>query len=236
MYIFCEDDISCMDDTEPSLTEHQTSRDPSSEGVSSDDSSEFIDELYTTELQSTDGWLEGEVTQIEPTAEGEQLSMSVMVGTGETVTWTLETPDVWTDEYLFVRLAEQYDYGAGAIDLLAGETLRIRPDTGASDAVLDTTGEWELDAPARSIPLSNRLGAIGDSFLMFVLAFILSGIIVVPAISILLFVLPGGTAEQMLIWGGILIWVLASIGIAAISDSESSTEESDSESTTESSE
>jgi hypothetical protein len=218
-----------MDDTEPFPTEHQTSQDPSSEGMSSDVSSDLVDELYTTELQSEDGWLEGEVTQIEPTAEGEQLVMSVMVGTGETVTWMLETPDVWTNEYLFVRLAEQYDYGAGAIELLAGETLRIRPDTGASGEILDTTGTWELDAPAQSVPLSSRLGAIGGSFVIFFLAFILFGIIIVPVMAILLYVFPGGPAEQMLIWGGLLIWILASIGLAAIPDSESATD-SDSES------
>jgi hypothetical protein len=218
-----------MDDTEPSPTEHQTGQDPSSEGVSSDVSSDLVDELYTAELQSKDGWLAGEVTQIEPTDEGEQLAMSVMVGTGETVTWMLDTPDVWTDEYLFVRLAEQYDYGAGAIELLVGETLRIRPDTGASDGTLDTTGTWELDAPAQSVPLSSRLGVISNSFVTFFLGFILFGIIIVPIMAILLYVFPGGTAERMLIWGGLLIWILASIGLAAIPESESDTD-SDSES------
>jgi tetrahydromethanopterin S-methyltransferase subunit B len=205
------DSEAFTEESDPDPSERQTSQSIPSVDVSSAALSELTDELYTVERQTDNGWFAGEVTQIEPTAEGEQLAMSVMLANNGTVTWTLETPNDWTDEYLFVRLAEQYDYGAGAIELLVGETLRIRPDTGASDGILDTTSTWELHDPARSDPQASR-GTIRGFITDIVAGLLVFGVIIGSIMAILLFVFPDGLVEQVIYWGGILAWILASVG------------------------
>jgi F0F1-type ATP synthase assembly protein I len=223
-----------MDDTEPASTEQQVT---SSEDVSSAPPSDLTDELYTIERQSTDGWFNAEVTQIAPTAGGDQLAITVMLASGETATWKLEKPQVWTDEYLFVRLAEQYDYGAGAVDLLVGEKLPIRPDTGIAEAVLDTTRTWELRAPpqephdrTQSSPQYSRVETIGELLGNFIIGFIMIGVGIGLLLAMLQYILPGGMIEQVIYWGSLVAWILGSIGFAMGPDPESSTEESESES------
>lgn len=221
-----------MDDNERSTAEQHASRSSSGDSPSVS-TSELADELYTLERQTEDGWFKAEITELVPIAEGETIAITVNITATESVTWHLDKPAIWSEENLFVRLAEHYDYGASSINLLEGEFLSIRPTTDESEGIRDTTGRWELNDPGQSesnpTPESEAsLIAVVREHLIDILAMAgVMGVILLFVWAIAIAMVPV-RHEQMVTQTCILLWIISAVGIG-LTDLDSDVEKSEEE-------
>ncbi|WP_255170678.1 hypothetical protein [Natrononativus amylolyticus] len=109
-----------------------------------DDSADRLaDELGRVHLRTTpEGYVEGRVTDLEST-DATTVWLAVELPHGERVTFDLEKPIPWSQEFLLARIVEDVGYDASSIDHLVGESVYlVRTDVG-EDAD-DATDWWTL--------------------------------------------------------------------------------------------
>ncbi|MFC6720929.1 hypothetical protein ACFQGT_00075 [Natrialbaceae archaeon GCM10025810] len=86
---------------------------------------DLSDELQEIALRTTDeGYVEARITDVKPLSSG-RLTLTVELPTRETVTFCLEKPVPWSDEFLFARIVEDCGYGPGDVHRLEGERVYL---------------------------------------------------------------------------------------------------------------
>lgn len=124
-----------------------------------------LTELTRIKNQTIDEeWLKADLVAINGNTSS--IMLTVRLPTEEERIWEVEKPPIWTDDYTLVRLVEGLDYTAETIDLLAGESVRIRPITESPAGSMDTTHTWELAVPdPRTEPTHSMPVLIGKGIL-----------------------------------------------------------------------
>lgn len=113
---------------------------PNARDTESDTDGSLADELGRIDLMSTpEGYVEGRVTDLESVDET-TVALSVVLPHDVTVTFELEKPIPWSDQFLFARIVEDVGYDAASVGHLVGEPVYVtRSDLEEDD---DETSWW----------------------------------------------------------------------------------------------
>lgn len=119
-------------------------RDAERSGVGGDERAperRLEDELGRIDLVTTpEGYVEGRVSGLSAVDET-TVRLAVTLPHDRTVTFDLEKPIPWIDEFLLVRIVEDVGYDAASVGHLVGETIYLaRTDVGEGAA--DDSGGW----------------------------------------------------------------------------------------------
>ncbi|AEH39506.1 hypothetical protein [Halopiger xanaduensis] len=126
---------------------------------------DLADELQEIALRTTDdGRVECKVTNVEPGAVSDRIKLTVALPTRDTVSFQLEKPVPWSEDFLFARIVEDCGYSAGDIHRLEDETVylervgttpKAEMRAAARDALSQYRREWHS---GRVVPPGEELG------------------------------------------------------------------------------
>lgn len=118
----------------------------------------LADELQEIALRTTDdGHIECKIAGVEPD-RNDRIKLSVELPTQDIVTFRLEKPVPWSEEYLFARIVDSCGYGAGDIGRLEGERIYLER---ADDPDIDEftpRAHYRSARHATPIPAGEELG------------------------------------------------------------------------------
>ncbi len=87
---------------------------------------DLADELGRIDVMTTpEGYVEGRIAGIDA-VDARTVRLAVSLPHGETVTFTLEKPIPWSEEFLLARLVEDVGYDAASIDHVVGEPVYLQ--------------------------------------------------------------------------------------------------------------
>lgn len=109
--------------------------------------SDLADELGRIDVMTTpEGYVEGRIIDV-ATVDATTVRLAVSLPHGESVSFTLDKPIPWSDEFLLARLIEDVGYDAASIDHVVGEPVYLqRTDLEPED---DDWWAWS-SAPTRA--------------------------------------------------------------------------------------
>lgn len=117
------------------------------------------DELGRVDVMSTtEGYVEGQVTALE-TVDETTVRLEVALPHGRTVTFTLEKPIPWSEEFLLARIVEDVGYDAASVGHLVGESVYVTRADLEDDTDPGWDGLWSSSAGAADRALTALLEA-----------------------------------------------------------------------------
>lgn len=117
----------------------------------------LADELGRIDIMTTpEGYVEGRIIDVAG-VDSTTVELTVSLPHGETVSFSLEKPIPWSQEFLLARLVEDVGYDAASIDHIVGESVYIqRTDLEADD---EEWWPWESSLQTASDALLSSLSS-----------------------------------------------------------------------------